>query len=226
MEEQILSCFIDEAGDFGEYDPHSPFYVVSVVVHDQSNSIQTEINGLDKYLESLGYSNHAIHTGPLIRRESVYEETLMEERKKIFNLLFRFTRKLPIKYFTATVRKSECKDSDVLEARLTKAIKAEIERTDEFWRTFDKIIVYYDNGQKPIKRIFNVLFNSMFSNVEIRKISPADYRLFQVADLICTMEHISKKIEIGQFSHTESDFFSRRHDFKRDYMRKLELQRL
>ena len=226
MSESVVSCFIDEAGDFGEFEAHSPFYVVSVVVHDQSNSIQSEIDSLDKYLTSIGYGDHTIHTGPLIRRESVYDDTLMEERKKIFNLLFRFIRNLPIKFFTVRIRKSECKDSDVLEARLTKAIKAELERTLEFWNSFDKIIIYYDNGQKPIKRIFNVLFNSMFSNVEIRKISPSDYRLFQASDLICTMEHITGKIEIGQFSHTESEFFSSRRDFKRDYMRKLDQQRL
>ena len=33
--DKILSCFIDEAGDFGEYDFHSPYYIVSVVTHDR-----------------------------------------------------------------------------------------------------------------------------------------------------------------------------------------------
>ncbi len=53
-----------------------------------------------------------------------------------------------------------------------------------------------------------------------------DYRLFQVADLICTLEHISGKIEIGQFSKTEADFFTGRREFKRDYLRKLQQQRM
>ena len=39
MSEKILSCFIDEAGDFGEYDYHSPYYIVSVVLHEQSHHI-------------------------------------------------------------------------------------------------------------------------------------------------------------------------------------------
>ena len=190
MAEKILSCFIDEAGDFGKYDHHSPYYIVSVVLHEQSYSIQHQIDGLEHYLNNLGYPNHALHTGPLIRREPPYEELLMEDRKKIFNLLFRFTRKLPIRFFTAKVKKSECRDVDELETRLTKAITNEISKNEEYFQSFDKIIIYYDSGQKPLKRILNIIFSSKFSDIEVRKVSPVDYRLFQVADLVCTIDHI------------------------------------
>lgn len=139
MAEKILSCFIDEAGDFGEYEYHSPYYIVAVVVHEQSDSIQSDIDSLEHYLASLGFAHHALHTGPLIRRESVYEGLEMEQRQKLFNLLFRFARKIPVRFFTAKVRKSECNNADVLEARITKEIKAEIEKCDEYWRSFDKI---------------------------------------------------------------------------------------
>ena len=226
MAEKILSCFIDEAGDFGKYDYHSPYYIVSVVTHEQADSIQDEIDGLERYVASLGFPHHALHTGPLIRRESVYENLEMEQRKKLFNLLFRFTRKIPVQFFTAKVRKSECNDSDVLEARITKEIKSEIEKNDSYWRSFDKIIIYYDNGQKPLKRILNILFNSMFSNVEVRKVNPVDYKLFQVADLVCTLDHIKSKIDIGQFSHSEAEFFSSKQEFKKEYWRKLDQQRM
>ena len=37
LQEKILSCFIDEAGDFGEYESHSPYYIVSVIAHKQNN---------------------------------------------------------------------------------------------------------------------------------------------------------------------------------------------
>ena len=226
MAESILSCFIDEAGDFGEYESHSPYYIVAVVTHDQSDSIQSDISSLEGYLSSLGFPHHALHTGPLIRRESDYADMNMEDRKKLFNLLFRFARKIPVRFFTAKVRKSECKDADILEARLTKEIKAAIEKNDSYWRSFDKIIIYYDNGQKALKRILNIIFNSLFSNVEVRKVSPADYKLFQVADLVCTLDHIKSKIDIGQFSNSEAEFFSSRHEFKKNFWRKLEQLRM
>ena len=226
LAEKILSCFIDEAGDFGEYDHHSPYYIVSVVLHEQSDSIQSQIDGLDHYLKDLGYEDHALHTGPLIRRESDYENLLMEDRRKLFNLLFRFARKMPIRFFTAKVKKSECRDSDELETKLTKAIIGEIQKHEEYFRSFDKIIIYYDNGQKPLKRILNIIFSSKFTDIEVRKVKPVDYRLFQVADLICTLEHIYVKIELGLFSKTEKEFFTKAHDFKKDYWRKIDKQRI
>ena len=226
MAEKVLSCFIDEAGDFGEYDFHSPYYIVSVVLHEQSDNIQSTIDGLETYLTSLGYPHHALHTGPLIRRESIYENDLMEDRKKLFNLLFRFARKLPIRFFCADVKKSECKDADELETKLTKAITKEVNKHEDYFQSFDRIIIYYDSGQKPLKRMLNIIFSSKFTNVEVRKVSPVDYKLFQVADLICTLEHTYKKIELGLFSNTESEFFESPHKFKKDYWKKLDRQRM
>lgn len=226
MAEKILSCFIDEVGNFGKYNPQSPYYIVSVVLHEQSDDIQGQIDGLERYLSDLGYPNHALHTGPLIRREDDYKDLFTEDRKKLFNLLFRFARKLPIRFFTAKVKKSECRDSDELETKLTKAITNEIAKHDEYFRSFDKIIIYYDNGQKPLKRILNIIFSSRFSDIEVRKVRPVDYKLFQVADLVCTLEHVYLKIELGQFSNSEREFFTKPHDFKRDYWRKIDKQRI
>ncbi len=225
-EPKILSCFVDETGDFGDYDPHCQYYMVSVVLHDQSVSIEKQLNGIERYLSDLGYPHHALHAGPLLRREADYEEMQMEDRKKLFNLLFNFARKVPIKYFCAKVKKAECKDADDLDAKLTKAIKNEVLKSEEYWNSFDKIIIYYDNGQKALKRVLNITFNSLFTDVEVRKVQPADYRLFQVADLLCTLELTFAKIELGQFSKSELEFFHGSHDFKKEYWRKIEKMRL
>ena len=225
-EPKILSCFVDETGDFGEYDSRCPFYMVSVVLHEQSESIEKQLNGMEQYLTDFGYPHHALHAGPLLRRESDYAEMEMEDRKKMFNLLFNFARKVPIKYFCAKVRKSECSDADDLDARLTKAIKSEVLKNEEYWNSFDKIIIYYDNGQKALKRVLNITFNSLFSDVEVRKVQPSDYRLFQVADLFCTLELVHAKIESGLFSKTEDEFFHGSHEFRKEYWRKIEQMRI
>ena len=133
MTERLLSCFIDEAGDFGSFESHSPYYIVSVISHEQEKSIRSEIEGLENYLASIGYPHHAIHTAPLIRREGDYQFADMEQRRKLFNLIFRFARKCPIRFFTAQVKKSECADSDILEAKITKEIKAQLEKCMEQW---------------------------------------------------------------------------------------------
>ena len=67
-----LSIFVDESGDFGEYMSHAPYYIVSMVLHDQSRDISAEITKLNSELTNLGYGGHVVHTEPLIRREEDY----------------------------------------------------------------------------------------------------------------------------------------------------------
>ena len=38
-----LSIFVDESGDFGEYAKHSPFYIITMILHDQSQDISRDI---------------------------------------------------------------------------------------------------------------------------------------------------------------------------------------
>ena len=35
MKEKVISVFIDESGDFGQYNPASPNYYVAMVLHNQ-----------------------------------------------------------------------------------------------------------------------------------------------------------------------------------------------
>ena len=64
-----LSIFVDESGDFGEYSKHSPYYVISLVLHDQEINISSAIKTLNSELEKLKVQDFCIHTEPLIRKE-------------------------------------------------------------------------------------------------------------------------------------------------------------
>ena len=75
-----LSIFIDESGDFGEYATHSPYYLVTMVFHDQSVDISLLMSALDNTILNSGYHIHAIHVGPLIRRESPYLYDMIQYR--------------------------------------------------------------------------------------------------------------------------------------------------
>ena len=48
-----LSVFIDESGDFGEYDDQAPYYIIPMVFHDQSLPITEAIQKLDQELSYL-----------------------------------------------------------------------------------------------------------------------------------------------------------------------------
>ena len=51
--EKILSVFIDESGDFGQFDVKHPMYYVAMVMHDQSNDISANINALYHFARQL-----------------------------------------------------------------------------------------------------------------------------------------------------------------------------
>ena len=217
LSEKILSVFIDESGDFGPYEHHAPFYIVSMILHEQSIDITENISILDEHIRNLDYSEHAIHVGPLIRRESIYKDDLMEERKRLFSALFNFARKLPFSYISAKVKKKECTDVVELTSKLSKSISEILKGKQEYFKNFDKIIVYYDNGQVELTKILTTLFSVMFSNVEFRKVKPVEYKLFQVADLVCTLELLSAKSETDLFSNSEIEFFNSIREFKKNY---------
>ena len=213
MSDRILSVFIDESGDFGAYDVHTPYYIVAMVLHDQDVDIKEKIRQLDKRMTESGFDIHAIHTGPLIRREAVYSNEIMENRKKLFNILFHFSRQLDFKYICPLIKKSECPDVITMTGKLSKAIKNELIQHQEYWNGFDKVIVYYDNGQIELTKILSSVFNVLYADVEFRKVQPVDYKLFQVADMVCTLELLRLK--------AETEFFNSTRDFRKNYLKSL-----
>lgn len=226
-EENILSVFIDESGDFGEYNYHSPYYMVSMVLHEQKNDLSNEIRFLDKRISELGFPIHAIHAGPLIRREDFYfRYSDFEKRKSLFNAMYQFTRKCNIRYISPYIRKSECSDFLQMKAKLSKAILMELNRNFEYFNSFDKIIIYYDNGQNELTKILTSVFNILFSNVEFRKVSPSEYKLFQTADMICTLELLALKAEHNQFTKSEREFFTSERDFKKCRLKEIRKKRI
>ena len=47
MSNKFLSLFIDESGDFGPYEAHSPYYLISIVLPNQNIDISENIKAFD-----------------------------------------------------------------------------------------------------------------------------------------------------------------------------------
>lgn len=203
-----LSIFVDESGDFDLASKHSPYYIFTLVFHNQEKNIQQEIIALDKRVQELGYSKHAIHSEPLIRKEPPYENAIPEERKKLFLTIYNFTRKCPIFYKSFVYVKKNFKDETQLVANMAKDLSTFIKDNYSEFTKYNKIKVYYDNGQNQIKTILTVGLSLSLVNVEFAKVVPKDYKLFQVADLICTMELLQKKLTAKALSNSEKKFFT------------------
>lgn len=227
MTNKILSIFVDESGDFGPYSAHSPYYLVSMVFHNQSLSIDSNILALEHHMNYLNFESHDIHTAPLIRRESLYKFYSTEIRKSLFNALYHFTRKLNIKYLCPVIHKNiQNSTKDEMIKQVSKEIYNTLNNHSSFISNFDSIIVYYDNGQVELTKILTSVFNLLFINVEFRHVQPTDYRLSQVADLICTLELLAQKSLQHSFSSSEIAFFGSTRDFHRNYYRQIVSKKL
>ncbi len=217
--EKILSIFIDESGDFGKYDKHAPYYFVTMLFHDQSASIGEELSRLDGHLSMRGLQDHCLHTAPLIRRESPYQYWTIDERKQLLSSFMNFAAKVPFTYAVFAVEKEERMNEFQLIGALSKKIKDFLDVHAAFFGGFDQLIIYYDSGQKQLTGILASLL--LDANVDFRrKIKPANYRLFQIADLLTTFELIEYKRKRGANSASEQDFFGSMHDFYKNYYKR------
>lgn len=215
-----LSIFVDESGDFGDYEKHAPYYIVTLVLHDQDKDIKAELHKLDVALEYLGYTDkQAIHTAPLIRREYPYDNYSPNERRAIFSKLFYFALNCDISYKTFVFKKNEFENIFKLEARMARELSQFIRDNQMFFSDFDSVILYYDNGQYELNKILNMVLATELSSYDIRKVMPNEYRLFQVADLICTLELLEIKIQTGSLSRSEELLFHSKRDLKKDFLK-------
>ena len=217
-----LSIFIDESGDFGEFSNHSPYYIISMVFHDQKNDIKPIIDKLDLELSNIGLSDFCIHTGPIIRKEEIYENMTITERRHIFNKMIAFVRQIDIHYHSFYVEKKHFKNIVDIAGSLSKQISNFILSHYELFLSYDDVKIYYDNGQVEVSKILSSIFNSLLPNPIFRKVMPIDYKLFQVADLICSMELIKLKLKNNFLSKSESIFFGNLRDLKKNYLKPLE----
>ena len=117
-----LSIFTDESRDFGEYSPHSPYYIITMVFHNQDIDIQENIHRLDMELSYLELDNLCIHTGPIIRKEESYKNMDIVERRRIFNKMMAFIRSIDLQYKSFSIEKKHIQDSVEATGRLSKQI--------------------------------------------------------------------------------------------------------
>ena len=150
-----LSIFIDESGDFGEVKERPAYYLVTFVFHNQDDNIEQQVSKLEESVRTAGFDVEYIHTGPVIRREEIFGRYTIDERRKLLYKMLNFVNSCPISYLTVVVDRKEATNKIVLSGKLAKAINISMSQHQEFFGSFDKIIVYYDNGQTELSAILN-----------------------------------------------------------------------
>ena len=140
--------------------------------------------------------------------------------------MLNFIASSPVTYEVAIVNRKEAPDKITLSGRLGREISNVIQKHKPFFDNYDKIIVYYDNGQIELGAILNTVFSIHFSNVEYRKAEPQKYRLLQAADFICSMELLKIKKNENRLSKSEKQFFYKPQELKKSFFKTVEKKRL
>lgn len=144
-----LNVFVDESGDFGALAAHCPFYIVSLVVHDQDEPIDAQLGRLEKVMRESGFDRYGpVHTAPLIRREAPYSELDGRQRRRMFDALFAFSRRCSMRHKVILVDKRWFGDGDALEERIARELGEFLRENISFFQSYDRVIVYYDRGKR------------------------------------------------------------------------------
>ena len=203
---KTLNIFIDESGDFGVNNNASDLYVVSFVYLSSLNNIEPFLNALNKRLNKLQFTK-MIHAADLIRHKGDYKNLSIDQRRKIFTAIYQFSRKSPIKLKSIIVNKKYTDTYKLLKKQLTMELNELISNNLKYFQKFDKITIYYDNGQSQLTSILE----DVFKNFNISFISDFDKikeKLFQVADMLTFMDKYYYKFKHKLYiSKNEKIFF-------------------
>lgn len=216
-----LSIFIDESGDFGTYDPKSPYYIIGLVVHDQEVNISEPLQYLETGLRQVGFARNCVHVGPLIRREQEYTRLPLETRIRILRKVVNFVTRVDFSYKTFVVEKRHINDEAELAAKLARQISSFITEHYRYFLDYDSIKVYYDNGQVGVTKIIVSVFMALLPSTQLKKALQKDYRMLQVADLVCTAELTKLKMVTHTLSRSEKHILGTERDIQKNLLKPL-----
>ena len=219
-----LNIFIDETGEFGFGPGSSDLYGVSFTFHEQDDDIVSELTKLNERLDKIGYTN-MIHMADLIMRREDYKGFNIITRKSIFKAIYHFSRKINVKYHTIIIDKHYTDNSRILKQQLSFKINQMIKENEKFFNKFDKIVMYYDNGQEVLGTILDSIF-FRFDGFEHRiDFDHKEKRLFQVSDMLTFIDKYDYKYKNKlTFTKGEKYFFS--DEEIRKVLRELKKKRL
>lgn len=213
-----LSIFVDESGDKST---HARYFILTLVLHDQNKGIAKDISIYEQSLTAADIPNIPFHSEPLLNGHGAYEDLTLERRKKLLTSFASLVRFLPIKYKTFVYRRSHFDNLEKLAIRMKRDISSLFFGNLEFFQSFDRVKLYYDNGQDIVKRALYNSVESVLSKqaIEKKRTTMTEYRLAQVADYLCTIELAAVKYAAKENGGTYDKFFGGIGSFKKNWLK-------
>lgn len=213
-----LSIFIDESGsdNLSDY-----YYILTIVLHDQSNNLAHSIQLYENSLNQKRLPNIPFHASPLMNKKDSYKCLDMHTRKKLLQSFRIFFRHVEIRYHTFVYTNNEYESTNQLSAAMRKDLVNFLFDNIVYMQQYEKVKIYYDNGQQSIvNAIHKAMEYSLSKNATIyRDAKQSQYRLSQIADYICMVELTKLKYENKRITKTDEKFFGSWTDFKKGILK-------
>lgn len=137
-------------------------------------SLQIEL--YENALYDKGLPDIPLHTSPLPNGHDDYQGMDIQGRKRLLQAFFTIRQHMPIMYHAFSYEKSEFKSDAALITRMKRNMVNLIFDNLEYLQRFDKVKVYYDDGQYIVTK-------SLHDAIEYAPTQPIIFR--QARDLFC-----------------------------------------
>ena len=214
---KVLSVFCDESCQQDMSDGH---YLMTIVLHDQGTPIDGLVADYERRISAHGLPDIPFHMKGLLHGHEDYEGVDQSVRKGLLSHFNAFVRQLPVGYRTFFYSSYDTTGAN-LSARMRRDVANFAYDHLEWFQSFGKVPIYYDNGQQAVTTALHKAFDLIIGKnaVEWRLISYKDYRLAQVADYLCSVELASMRYREGSYSETYRKFYGQSQSFRRNYLK-------
>lgn len=215
-----LSIFADEAG---QQDMSDGYYLLTLVVHDQSVAIDAHIKEYERQLRVGNLPDIPLHMVYLLHGHGDYEGLDSHTRKGLLSRFNAFVRRLPISYHTFSYSSYDVSGMRELSIRMRRDLANFVYERFESFQPFDRVVVFYDEGQQAVTRALHEAFDYMLGEgfVEYKKLRYQDRRLSQVADYLSSVELAAIRYAAGTESETYRKFFGLKGNLRRNYLKQI-----
>ena len=213
---QELGIFVDESGSDGLSDR---YYLLTVVMHDQSESITDSIESYEGALRAEGLPDIPFHASPLMNGKDMYSGLDLGTRKVPPGSFRVFFRHAPARCRTFAYATRQFASLERLAGAMRRDLVNFLFDNLAELQGYDAVKVYY--GQHSIAEALHLAIEYALSRdtVVYRSAQPSEYRLSQVADYICTMELTAIKYAEHATTATDEKFFGKWSDFKKGILK-------
>ena len=90
----------------------------------------------------------------------------------------------------------------------------------DYFKKFDEIVIYYDEGQDYLSKVLHNAFSKNFSNYRFKEdVCQSEYRLLQCADMVCSLELIKQRKQNNEYIKSIEKFFVSGNKLNKNYLK-------